>query len=262
MVVFEIVTPGTWLDYEDRDWTGRIHNLLRSLESHFFEANSALNLFISTQSIRPSFADRNNWEHDSQRRSEIERAVEEEHRGCMSPENWDEIHFEAEVRFKREKWSNGGIPRAFQQDLPFIYARAFLYALDAFEKFLAVLSKEANVSKEVASFYAQMAEDFPDLRGVRNTVQHLEDRSRGLGAGKNPQPLDLKPITNSLINAPDGGVLVLNSLNGSRYGSTMADGHYGEVDVSLDSMGRLQKIIEGVLQSFKWRGAKQHAPST
>ena len=35
----------------------------------------------------------------------------------------------------------------------------------------------------------------------------LIEKKRGLGAGKNPQPLDLKPITNSLINAPGGGVL-------------------------------------------------------
>ena len=145
--------------------------------------------------------------------------------------------------------------------MPFIYARAFLYALDAFDKFLGVLAKEANVPEEVAKFHAQIAEEFPHLRGVRNTAQHLEDRARGLGAGKSPQPLDLKPITNSLINAPDGGVLALNCLNGSRYGSTMSDGHYGEIDVSPESMERLQKILEGVLQSFKWRGPKRHAPN-
>lgn len=261
MFVFEIITPGTWLDYDDRDWSWRVQNHLRSLESQFFEANAALNLFFNAQSIRPSFSDRSNWERDSQRRSEIQRAVEQERGGSMSREQWDEIHFEAEVRFKREKWLNGGVPREFEHNLPFIYARAFLYALDAFDKFLGVLSKEANVPEQVVKFHAQIAEEFPHLRGVRNTAQHLEDRARGLGAGKNPQPLDLKPITNSLINAPGGGVLALNCLNGSRYGSTMSDGHYGEIDVSPESMQRLQKIFEGVLQSFKWRGSRQHLPS-
>lgn len=260
MFVFEIVTPGTWLDYDDRDWSWRIQNQLRSLESQFFEANAALNLFVNAQSIRPSFADKSTWERDSQRRSEIQRAVEQERGGFMSREQWDEIHFEVEVRFKREKWSNGGIPREFEHNLPFIYARAFLYALDAFDKFLGVLSKEANVPEQIAMFHAQVAEDFPHLRGVRNTAQHLEDRARGLGAGNTPQPLGLKPITNSLINAPSGGVLALNCLNGSSYGSTMSDGHYGEIDVSPESMQRLQKILEGVFQSFTWRGSKQHAP--
>lgn len=261
MFVFEIVTPGTWLDYEDGDWAWKIQNLLRSLESQFFEANSALNLFLNAQSIRPSFANRDTWERDSQRRSEIRRAVEQERGGLISQEDWDDIQFEAEIRFRREKWSSGGIPREFEQNLPFIYARAFLYALDAFEKFLGVLAKEENVPEQITTFQAQMTEGFPHLRGIRNTAQHLEDRSRGLGAGKDPQPLALKPVTNNLINAPGGGVLVLNSLNGTRYGSTMADGHYGEVDVSPESMERLQKILEGVLHSFKWRGPRQHAPS-
>ncbi len=261
MFVFEIVTPGTWLECEDENWSWKIQNQLRSLESQFFEANAALNLFVNAQSIRPSFAGRDKWERDSQRRSEIQRAVEQERGEFGFHECWDEIHFEAEVRFKREKWSNGGVPREFEHNLPFIYARAFLYALDAFDKFLGVLAKEENVPEGVAKFHAQIAEEFPHLRGVRNTAQHLEDRARSLGAGKNPQSLDLKPIANSLISAPSGGVLALNCLNGSRYGSTMSDGHYGEINVSPESMLRLQKILEGVLQSFKWRGSKQHAPS-
>ena len=77
MLVFEITTPGTWLDYQDKDWSWKIQNQLRSLESQFFEANGALNLFIHTQAFRPSFANRKNWERDSQRRSEIKRAIEQ-----------------------------------------------------------------------------------------------------------------------------------------------------------------------------------------
>ena len=261
MFVFEIVTPGTWLDCDDIDWTWRVQNQLRSLESHFFEANAALNLFVNAQSIRPSSASRENWERDSQRRSEIRHTLEQERGGSQSGRDWDGIQFETEVRFKREKWSNGEVPRAFENNLPFIYARAFLYALDAFDKFLCTLMKEVNIPDEVAIYHAQIAEVFPNLRGVRNTAQHLEDRSRGLGAGRNPKPLDLKPIQNGLINAAGGGVLALNCLNGSRYGSTMSDGHYGEVDVSPESMKRLQQIFEGIVQSFRWRGPKQHAPS-
>jgi hypothetical protein len=137
----------------------------------------------------------------------------------------------------------------------------FLYALDAFDKFLGVLAREPNVPGEIAAFHGEIAEAFPHLRGVRNTAQHLEDRARGLGAGRPPKPLDLKPVTNNLIDAPGGGVLVLNSLNGSKYGSTMADGHYGEVDVAPASMQQLQRILEGLLRAFQWQGPPRHAPS-
>ncbi len=261
MFIFEIITPGTWLDHDDRDWAWQIEGQLRSLQSQFFEANTALNLFASTQSIRPSFANREARERDSQRRYEIQHAVEQELSNGLSHENWEEIHFEADVRFKREKWANGSIPRELEHNLPFLYARAFLYALDAFDKFLGVLAAEPKVPPEVANLHARMAEDFPDLRGVRNTAQHLEDRARGLGAGRNPQPLELKPIINNFISAPSGGVLVLNSLNGSKYGSTMSNGHYGEIDVSPESMQRLQAVLQELLLLFRWRGPKQHAPS-
>ncbi|MEJ5991668.1 hypothetical protein WG902_16815 [Ramlibacter sp. PS3R-8] len=234
-----------------------MQNQLQALTSQFFEANLALNLFVASSST-PSFASRDAWERDAQRRSEIRNAVESE-LGGWGVADWEAVHLESELRFKREKWSNGSVPREFEHKVPFLYARAFLYALDAFDKILGALSREPQVPSQVSDWHAQVEVQFPHLRGVRNTSQHVEDRGRGLGAGRNPQPLDLKPIDNNFIKAP-GGALVLNSLNGSRYGSTMADGHYGEIDVSPQSMEQVQRILVGVLGSFRWQGPKQHLP--
>ncbi len=259
MFVFEIEIPGTWLDYVDRDWSWDVEGQLRHLQSQFFEANTALNLFTQAQSVHPSFTNSEDWEHDSQRRYEIEQALRLQRGGTVSPDQWERIRFEAEVIFKREKWSNGRTPIELERNIPFIYARAFLYALDAFDKFLGILSKKAGVSPALKIIHEQMTVDFPHLRGVRNSAQHLEDRARHLGPGG--KPLDLKPIENNIVSAPGGGVLILNCLNGSNYGSTMADGHYGEVDVSTDSMVKLHKIIISVFNEFKWKGPRQHAPS-
>ena len=52
MYIFEFVVPGTWLDYEDRDWSWKVGGLLDNLQSQFFEANLALNLFSSSQQAR------------------------------------------------------------------------------------------------------------------------------------------------------------------------------------------------------------------
>lgn len=263
MFVFEIIIPGTCLDYEDKEWTWKIERQLDSLQSQFFEANLALNLFISAQSSRSHSFSKDTWEADRQRRLEISQILEEEYtrQGKSYGDNSDEIYLETEIRLKREKWQQGIVPREFEHKIVFIYARAFLYALDAFDKFLGVLSKEENVPEVIAELHKKISDVFPDLRGVRNTAQHLEDRSRGLGAGRNPKPLDLKPIESNFINAPNGGALVLNSLNGSKYGSTMADGHYGEVDVSAESIRHLKEILNDILGTFKWRGPKQHKPS-
>jgi hypothetical protein len=260
MVIFEIVTPGTWIDSADRDWSWKIQNHLRSLKSHFFEANLALNLFLGAQSIGPPARDMTTWQRDSQRRAEISREIEAQRGGALSPVDWEDVSFETDVSFKREQWCGGQVPREFEHKIPFIYARAFLYALDAFEKFLGVLVQEPGVPLQIADLHRQVTQDFPDLRGVRNTTQHLEDRARGLGAGREPKPLVLQPVKNSLIAAPSGA-LVLDSLNGSKYSCTMADGCLGEVDVCEESMRRLQRILEAVLKSFQWRGPKEHSPA-
>lgn len=257
MQIFEFRIPGTWLDYQDHNWCHKINILLHQLESCFYEANTALNLFNSS---RPDIKawDRDQWDTDNERRRNIRDEVERQ-----LGDDWamrEAVNLETEVRFKHEQWASGRPPQALEQNKPFLYARMFLYALDGFDKFLSVLSSEAKVPKKLAQLSEGVAIAFPHLRMVRNSAQHLEDRMRGLGAGRNPKPLTLKPVRNEAFEAPNGA-LILNSLNGSKYGNTMADGHYGEVDVSAESMQKLQKILCEVYECFKWKGSPRHCPS-
>ena len=208
MYIFEIIKPGTWLDYEDRDWSWEIEGILRSLEGQFYEANLALNMFLhSIQRDRDSHS-KEQWEAESNRRSEIQREVEKKHDNPNDHEVWGEILLEAEIIFKREQWQSGKLPREFEHNQAFMHARAFLYALDSFDKFLNVLKKQSNVPSVLEEIHTRFGTAFPHLRAVRNSSQHMEDRSRGLGAGRNPQPLELKPIDSGLIKS-EGGALVL-----------------------------------------------------
>jgi hypothetical protein len=259
--IFEVTTPGTWLDYPDRDWAWKIDGLLRNLQAQFYEANTALNLFEHARAQQSSRFTREQWQADSDRRSQIRAQVEAELGFDFSPQSWDRISFEAEVRFKREKWGSGHTPRELERNVVSIFARAFVYALDGFDKFLAVLAVEAGAPPKLGELSTRIEVLFPDLRGVRNTTQHLEDRSRGLGAGKNPKPMTLQPVENRLISAPGGGVLVINALNGNSFGCTMSDGHYGEVEISPQALQLLSALLHEVLQCFQWKGPVQHAPS-
>ena len=260
MYIFEIIKPGTWLDYNDRDWTREIEGILRSLEGQFFEANLALNMFLASIQIDRTPHSKEQWEADSNRRSVIRQEIEKKHDNPHDHKVWDEIHFETEVIFKREQWNSGKLPREFEHNQASMHARAFLYALDSFDKFLKVLKNKTGIPPMIEEIHKKFGESFIDLRGVRNTSQHMEDRSRGLGAGRNPKPLELKPIDNKIIKA-DGGALVLNCLNGTKYGNIMSDGHYGEVDVSPASMEILHDIFQETLNAFNWKGPKNHLPS-
>lgn len=98
----------------------------------------------------------------------------------------------------------------------------------------------------------------PTLTGVRDTSHHLEDRVRA--RDRRGKDLVLKPVTNTLINAPQGGVLLLGNLNGNRYGSTMEDGAYGEVEVSARSLASAQSAIQKSIDAFSWKPPKHHIP--
>lgn len=255
MWIFELVRPGTWLELPDQDNKMDIETILLYLQTEFFEANLALNLF--SQAIqRLPVPSQDEWEAVNRRRSEIRQALEAE----LENSDQGEISFQTDVILKHEQWQNGKVPSLFENRKVFIYAKAFLSALDTFGKFLGVLEGISGVpAEEISSIHVDFNQHFPDLRKVVNSNRHKEDRSRGLGVSKNSKMV-LQPIQNDFIHAPAGGVLLLDTLNGSRYGNTTADGIYGEVDVSRDSMEKLQSILQRIYNSFSWKGAREHLP--
>ncbi|MGD6735322.1 hypothetical protein ACN08N_19815 [Photobacterium leiognathi subsp. mandapamensis] len=167
MYIFEIVKPGTWLESEDRDWNWEIEGILRSLECQFYEANLALNMFLHTLQRDRTSPSTEQWEADANRRSEIRREVEQKYENPYDHSVWDEIHLETGIIFKREQWQSGKLPREFEHNQVFMHARAFLYALDSFDKFLRVLKNQSKVPPKVSELHDEIGTCFPDLRGVR-----------------------------------------------------------------------------------------------
>ncbi|HHT7559294.1 hypothetical protein [Raoultella ornithinolytica] len=260
MYIFELVKPGVSINLEDKELAWKFSGILWQLESAFYDANISLNLFelerAKAFNLEGSFPER--WDKDSKKRKELTPLVRQE-LGLSRYEYSDELNFEVDARLKREKWQNGELPRDHLHRITFLHAKSFLYALDTIDKFLKVMSDELGSPQEIKLLHTQLAYDFPNLRGVRNTTQHLEDRARGLGAGRSPQPLNLQPVDNSSIFAPQGA-LILSNLHGTKFGCTMADGHFGEVDVSPESMEKLKSIIQKTFNAFEWDGPKQHLP--
>ncbi|PKI19420.1 hypothetical protein [Pseudomonas monteilii] len=268
MFIFEVTTPGTSIIYNDECKRHEIERLLDDLKDCFFEANMALNLFTEAQQQQQQSFNNDNWEKNSARRSELFEEVSSDlgntrdfftfdHRSF-----YDDILHEVDVRFNRERWATQ-IPESLERKKVFIFAKAFLQSLDGFEKFLKVISQQEHTPEKLKDCHAEFGAAFPHLRGVRNTVQHMEDRSRGLSDKvKNSvkQRIDFQKPT-KIVDAPEGvEVLILNTIMGTNFGCTKADGHYGEVDVSPESMQTLQKILHDVLNAFEWEGMKRHEP--
>lgn len=231
--------------------------MIEHLETQLIEAAINLSLFESANrnSPPPNIED---WETDSKRKQElVERYQAEFQISTFDTESYLKLYELAEIDLKREKWAKGELPRSYIHRFPFIHAKSFLYNLDAIGNILKVLSKIKGVPQEVIKAKESFTLSFPNLRKVRNSSQHIEDRGRGLGIGQ--QPLQLKPIDNFFIKAT-GGVLVLESLNGNCFGSTMDNGEYGEVEISLDSLLIARECIQNVINAFEWEGPPQHRP--
>lgn len=259
MYILELEYPGTWLAYEDRDWAGHLENMISQIESQFTEATLALGLFDQERSRPNRIPSKEQWDADASARRDLTNKFIEKNGNETDFQQHQIISEYVDVELRRQKWRNGELPQVYQHHFIFIYAKAFLYSIDSIGNFLKVLTKIDGVPSEIQILKDKFFDHFPTLHEVRNSSQHMEDRSRGLGRNQK-QPLELKPIKNNMIHS-EGGALVLNSLNGNNYGNTMADGHYGEVEVSIESLIFIRDCIQEIINFLKWKGPKGHYPS-
>ncbi|EPP5206661.1 hypothetical protein ACUQZ9_001525 [Enterobacter hormaechei] len=260
MYVFEFLKPGLTIECGDEELAWKIGNLLNHIESSFYEANVSLNLFINEMQRTGRDTDSSQllseFELDMKKRSELEKQVREE----MGVSGYNEyVIIEAEARLRREKWNGGTPPESHSNALKYVYAKSFLSSIDSIKKFLNALanSKELTTPEKVKELYKSFCEEFPDLRGVRNTTQHLDERVRGIGQDR--KPMQIQPINKEELQIP-AGIAVFNMLNGSKFGTTMGDGSYGEVDVSPETLKKIQIIIQELMNCFRWVGPKSLLP--
>ncbi len=263
MFPFELTYPGHWLECPGVA-QGDVHEaqiVFHVLESHLADAALALRLFeheIATVRLAGAGPEPEAF-YRRRRALEVER--ERELAPDLSPEDrWaalECIRFDVDVSLKRERWAAGEIPEAHLRRAIFMYAQAFLFALDGIGKALTALGSVAWVPAAVTNARDDFYRSLPTLTGVRDTSHHLEDRARG--RDRRGKPLAIKSVMNNAISAP-GGVLILGNLNGNRYGSTMEDGSFGEVEVSVQSLELARSAIQACIDAFAWRPPRHHVP--
>lgn len=258
MIIFHFEVPGSWLRFHDQETSRELSSVFDHLVSSFISANTALNLFNEAYDdfVERSKSPMGLWMQGRERKSELRDALIQR-LGEETPLNSLEYHFEVEKAYKLEMWSKGRVPSSLRSSALTIYARAFVYALDEFDRGLEALNKVRNAPSSVRGLPEKMKDYFPDLREVRNSAHHMEDRVRWKKSGER----ELVPgaIDNDLARS-SSGLLVTVAINGTKYGTTMANGQYGEIDISIASMDKLLAIMEEVVGCFSWTGSKQHFP--
>ena len=263
MVILEWNKPGIWLDSLEKDDAWRLEGQIRRLEDALIEANVTLNMFEEhAMNDRAMEIAKEEFEV----RREISRSVEAEMfpDGMMqmgAPEENPRLIYEerraiVEVDGRHQMWQRGFLPRSHTGKPSFIFAKAFVHALDLFDKFLDDIAKDSAAPEGIRSIHEKLCEALPDLREVRNSIQHAEDRSKGM---HRKNKIELKKIDTSKISI-DGTALVNMGLNGNKFGTTMADGHYGAIEVSVQTVGILRSALLEVYSLFAWKGPQRPQP--
>lgn len=164
---------------------------------------------------------------------------------------------------QREIWSMGTWPRAYMPRRQVQHARSFLYALDQIGKTLKKLERE-QLPPTVTARIAELVrawDDAPalrDLRGVRDSSHHPEDRMRM--QDRHGKKISLKPISTGSFYAPNG-MLTRECFSDDYFGSTMSDGHHGQVEVSQATLVAVQSIVQAVFQApWEWAGHEHWEP--
>jgi hypothetical protein len=263
----EFVT-GTRLDGLDAETSEQAIALTSVMTQGVFHAFLALTMF------EPAYADasrertREEFRHNADlRQAHEERLAAEDPREISAPDYFEwkrRISEKAKSEVVREKWAAGELPDELKSQLRFVHAQTFVAALAQVERALGKLAKMGLGGAEVEARAA--CHDFevavPSLKAVRDSIEHAEDRRRGLN--RRQQKMNLAPIANTWIDAPADVVLVAGMLRGTNLAWTAEDGSYQEVEVSDATLESARAAVQRALDALPWdkHGYPRHIPSS
>ena len=258
MRIVEWEKPGTFIASEDHDASFRLGNQITSMEECIIEANIVLNMFEAD--INSSECERHKIEFNTRR------AIDREVTSELFPDGIFEMNISieeerarrlaVEKEVRRRLFSSGHLPSSFIFKPRFIFAKNFLNNVDIFLKHLKSLSKDSAAPEEIHIIYEELLIHLPDIRDVRNSMQHPEDRVIGKAHKKE---IEIKEIDNSKIPIK-GRAMVQSALNKNKFGYTMANGEYGDIEVSFDTLNLLLESLIKVYGTFNWIGLKTLYP--
>jgi hypothetical protein len=237
MAQFVEFTTGLWLDGLDADLTREVQTLAHLLPHGVLDAVLALAMFEQACQAMQSESHRDSWERD--RRLEHEREQELTAADPRDPGAPDYIEWrlrlseQARRDVMRQKWAAGELPRELQHRLPFVHAEAFVIALAQVRRRLQELGETGvDVSGEIARACTDFDASVPALTAARDSVEQ---------------------VTSNAMHAPGGRAPIGGMLNNNRFGWSVDDGGYQEVEISDATVEAARAAVQRALDSLPWR---------
>jgi hypothetical protein len=146
----------------------------------------------------------------------------------------------------------GRVPLVYLDRLPLIHARTVVYTLDGIGQALRGLAAVDGVPAKARVASGEFNKHLSTVTPVRDSSHHMTERARGLN--KQGQMLNLKPIVDGPFKAPDGGVLVLDSLDDTSLCMTGNDGGFYQVSITSETLRNAKSCVRSAINSFHWTG--------
>lgn len=244
--------PGTWLDIEDSDTRSSACALLQNMVTGAIEACWSESGFEGALDELAANAERS---------AEVQ-GIRDRVRTSSTPkidfEPFDEAYIKEAEETLHLALEKGITPGQYINALLGMYGKSFVYALDTIGSSLGVLCKTLPDNQSLQQIKQAWDSQFKDLRSVRNSAHHLEDRA--LSRGYRGKPMTAKPYESEHITTPEN-VLLLGITEERRYGYTSSDGTYSAVDVTPETLKIVGDVVQGVINCLPWTGPKRIEPN-
>jgi hypothetical protein len=118
-----------------------------------------------------------------------------------------------------------------------VAAKSFVMNIDLYFKSLKRISYIQN-DGSITPLIEIFEKDFPDLKGVRDSIQHSDERTIKM-AGR-------KEIF------PEGGIMYSNNIRYDALEFTKEDGKPGHVEISINSLEHVKDNLLALCTKFDW----------
>lgn len=249
--------PGAAPDYPDKEKETKLYGFLLMLESSILECNVSLNIFSKSRqqqyqrlSAPEEIAEERKITESAELRvfgaTGISRLVSSDDiPAAMRKVDIERIKIKIESDYPLRSYCRAQMHQS---------AKSFLYSLADFLRMLdAVFAIDGR--DEIDRIKKVMGAKLPDVREIRNSIAHVEDRAMGVRMRRgSPEKIDLQDN----VDAPlPGRAMILPTIRDDRLGCTLADGTYREVAVSVETISLMIRALRSIYNCYRWSGSPQ-----
>jgi|WetSurMetagenome_2_1015567.scaffolds.fasta_scaffold20695_6 hypothetical protein len=131
-------------------------------------------------------------------------------------------------------------PSKYTDCLNTVYARSFVYALNSVGTLLNALRENFYPPDSVKLLISEYEFCFANLKYIRNSSMHIEDRGRGVVRKRGKES---KILTN---------ILLLGSFNERCFDFTGEDGKIYGVEISESTLLSVHRILQAIINAYTW----------